>query len=142
MSIVWNDLFKPLLAGADPGTVWDDFKVKVNGWEAGINAKVPVAFQGVVSQLVSDVKQAGSDAISNTESALPTIVQDAAPIINDLFAKAATTYLGPGIGTAVSAAEADGLKRLEDWFIGQIKSAHLTQLAAQTGASAPPQQGT
>jgi hypothetical protein len=135
LSVAWHRLFDK---HDDPAQVWSDTKAQITQWEDGIAANVPTAVQPLVSQLVSDVKQGLSNGIADVEGALPGIVNQYGPALDDIFQKVVDAYCGPLVGNVLSAAEVDARKRVADWIINHVKGAQLTNLAAATGVAAQP----
>jgi len=108
---------------------------EVEDWAASLIARSPAAAQQAITAVVSDVKQAASDALSVGDTLAGPLINSAADAAGSAFSAAASAYLGP-FGGVVTPAALDAIDRIRDGVKAELDTLAL-QLKSQLAAAAP-----
>lgn len=116
---------------------WDTAEAEIEGWGAKIvsNFENDPAVVAATGGVVSDLKQAASDALSTADTLAGPIIAAAAETMSAAITAAATAYLGP-FGANASAAAHDAIQKIGDGVKAEV-DAVIAQLQSQLKAPPP-----
>lgn len=118
---------------------WQTAARQIEAWGAKTVGDSP-ALIGATSVVISDLKQAASNAIMLADSMAGPLLAAGADAVNAAFTVAATKYLGP-FGAVVSPAAHDAIDKIRDGLKAEIDAAAMAMkasLAPAPGATAAP----
>jgi hypothetical protein len=118
----------------------EKFTYAANKLQENANAiykTLPVAFHPAIDAALSIAKQGASDAIASADKAEGPVITAAATALQGAFRTAATAYLGPVIGGALTGPVSDGIDRIRDQLIAEIHTEALYLKAKLAAPVAP-----
>jgi hypothetical protein len=113
---------------------WQTAVTQIEAWGAKLVAGNPI-LQATAGAVMSDLKQAASDAITLADTAAGPLIATGAEAVNVAFAAAAKAYLGP-FGAVVSPAAHDAIDRIAAGLKAEIDMA-AAQMKAGLAQPAP-----
>lgn len=118
---------------------WDQAKTKIETWISQVSSGLPATAQAALGEVLTDAKQAASDAITLADTMAGPLLADGADAVEAAFDVAAKAYLGP-LGTLITPAVHDSIDRIRDGLKAAIDAKALqlkaTLMPATTGAPA------
>ena len=110
---------------------WQTAVSQIEGWGQKIVTTNP-ALTSAAGAVVSDLKQAASDAISTADTLAGPLLATGATVVGGAFTTAVTAYLGP-LAPGLNAAGLDAIAKIRDG----LKSALDAEAAALIASLAP-----
>ncbi len=99
-----------------------------------VYAKLPAAFHPAVDAVVSDIKQAASDAVTAADKAEGPAITSAATLVESAAEAALTRYLGNPAEQMLSGPLSDAVDRVRDALIAEL---HLVALNFKAKLATP-----
>lgn len=115
---------------------WQTAKQEIEAWTTQTVAHNP-DLQETASAVMTDLKQAASDAIATADTLAGPLLATGADAVAAAFTTAATTYLGP-FGGIASAASHDAIAKIRDGLKAALDAEAAALIASlKPAASAP-----
>lgn len=116
---------------------WQTAASQIETWTQQTVAHSP-ALEATASAVMTDLKQAASDAIATADTLAGPLLATGADIVAGAFSTAATAYLGP-FGAIASAASHDAIAKIRDGLKAAIDGEAAAMIATlKPGTAVPP----